>query len=154
MAIHKVDGDLLDHDAMCIAHQCNCVSEGASGIAGAIFDKFPYSDVYSDRTEPSKPGTIKICGNWGQPDRYVINMFSQYYPGTGNPDNDNKIHRIKWFAECLVKIGKIEGCKSVAFPYLIGCGLAGGDWVVYERVLERFAAKYPDIEVYIVKLED
>jgi hypothetical protein len=31
---------------------------------------------------------------------------------------------------------------SVAMPYLIGCGLAGGDWPTYHRVIEQWAEKY------------
>ena len=29
--------------------------------------------------------------------------------------------------------------ESVAFPYGIGCGLAGGNWEEYQAMLEEFA---------------
>jgi hypothetical protein len=31
---------------------------------------------------------------------------------------------------------------SVAMPYLIGCGLAGGDWPTYYRIIQQWAEKY------------
>ena len=36
---------------------------------------------------------------------------------------------------------------SIAFPEQIGCGLAGGDWGAYERMLEEFADANPDVRV-------
>ena len=40
---------------------------------------------------------------------------------------------------------------SIAFPEQIGCGLAGGDWGAYERMLEEFADANPDVRVYICR---
>ena len=28
--------------------------------------------------------------------------------------------------------------KVIYFPYKIGCGLAGGDWTEYKKMIERF----------------
>jgi hypothetical protein len=41
------------------------------------------------------------------------------------------------------------GAKSLAFPYGIGCGLAGGDWKVYETMLRDWAAAHPLINVVL-----
>ena len=33
-----------------------------------------------------------------------------------------------------------ERCKTtIAFPYKIGCGIGGGDWDIYKRLIEGFA---------------
>jgi hypothetical protein len=46
---------------------------------------------------------------------------------------------------------KIKGLKSIAFPWRIGCGIADGDWDYYQRLIEIFSNKMPDVEVFIVK---
>ena len=58
-----------------------------------------------------------------------------------------------YFKRCLGLIGdKIEGLESIAFPWQIGCGLAGGEWKVYEGMIKEFAESYPDVSVVIYKL--
>jgi hypothetical protein len=39
-------GDLLDATEQFIAHQCNCISQNAGGLAFYLFKKFPYANVY------------------------------------------------------------------------------------------------------------
>jgi len=41
-----VRGNILDATDPVIAHQCNCVSTKAAGLAAQIFDRFPLSDTY------------------------------------------------------------------------------------------------------------
>ena len=55
-----------------------------------------------------------------------------------------------WFQECLDAIGKLN-LKSVAFPYEIGCGLAGGKWACYDNMLQKFACENPETEVFICR---
>ena len=138
--ITVIKGDLLKSSEQYIAHQCNCVTRnGGSGLARAIFDTFPYADVYKNREEGTdKPGDIVIRGN-GEEQRYVIAMMSQVYPGGPNLyDIDSYANRKKYFQECLTKIAAISDIKSVAFPYNIGCGLANGKWEDYYDMLNIF----------------
>jgi O-acetyl-ADP-ribose deacetylase (regulator of RNase III) len=51
-----IDGNLLDFHASYIAHQCNCTSKGAKGLAKDLFAKFPQANVYARRKSPSSPG--------------------------------------------------------------------------------------------------
>lgn len=86
-----------------------------------MFDKFPYADVYSNRTNPDIPGTISIKGN-GVLERYIINLFGQYYPGSPkypNSDLDGTKTREKYFHKCLLEIAKIKNLDSIAFPFKI-----------------------------------
>jgi O-acetyl-ADP-ribose deacetylase (regulator of RNase III) len=139
--INIVYGSILDAKEKYIAHQCNCVTTHAAGVAKAIFDKFPYSDVYKDRTTLDELGTIKIMGN-GIEDRFIINMFAQYLPGHSKiPDHptDGLIARQRHFYSCLVKIAKIPDLESIAFPYGIGCSMGGGNWTYYSGFLGHFA---------------
>ena len=147
--------DLLNATTKYIAHQCNCTTtNNASGIAKSIFDKYPYSEIYTKRTQEDKPGTIQIFGD-GTPDkRFIINMFGQVNPGkpsTPKSPSDGYNIRELYFIRCLKEILKIKDLESIGFPYGIGCGLAGGDWKIYYALLEMFAKK-TEAEVILYKL--
>lgn len=157
MLIEK--GDLLQSKADFIAHQCNCITTKSKGLSSLIFEKFPYADIYSSRTKPDKLGTIIVCGSGQDNDpaqRYIINMLAQYYPGSSRYPRDSEERRLAAFQQCLdqiVQIPNISG-KCIAFPYGIGCGLAGGNWEKYENILSDWSCcvkeKY-DIIVHILK---
>jgi uracil-DNA glycosylase len=148
--------DLLGCDFIqLIAHQTNCVSKKGKGLSASISKKFPYADFYSDRIQPSTPGTIEVRGGGTPRDKFVCGMYAQYYPG-GSDDSrgDGALQRIEWFRGCLDKIKKIKNLRSIGFPYNIGCGLAKGDWKTYRLMLENFAKELgSNVEVYVVSLE-
>jgi O-acetyl-ADP-ribose deacetylase (regulator of RNase III) len=156
--VHFVKGNLLEAPEQYICHQCNCITDKALGLAKSIFTAFPYADVYTPRgqteSKKDKPGTIQIMGN-GKSQRYVINMFAQYYPGKpkiGITRVDLEGEREHWFAQCLDEIKHIQNLQSVAFPYQIGCGLAGGNWAWYYHMIEQFAQSVPHVRVAIYQL--
>jgi len=161
MTFKIVNGDLLESECTIIAHQCNCKTQSSAGLSKAIFTKFPYSDAYSERTNPDTPGTIDIRGN-GQDKRYVANMFAQYYPSFPKWKNDTAELRKQWFRKCLDYISgfiqenyiipeSLTENVSVGFPYLIGCGLAGGKWKDYENILKDWS-KTSQFDVIVYKL--
>jgi O-acetyl-ADP-ribose deacetylase (regulator of RNase III) len=151
MSLKIVQGDILESDAKYIVHQCNCVSASAGGLAGFLFEKYPYSDIYQERIQSNtihKPGDLYIRGN-GKDQRYVINAMAQVGPGEPRPNRkikdfwhyipDSAQARETYFSRCLQKIALIDNLETVAFPWKIGCGLAAGDWNRYLAVLEHFA---------------
>jgi uracil-DNA glycosylase len=140
------DTDIASVGSDAIAHQCYCTStkKTAKGLAKHLFEMFPDADVYSEREEDSTPGTIFVTSTKPK----VISLFAQYYPGEpSNRKKDTAANREGWFKEAL---RKVKGIKSIAFPYKIGCGLAKGDWSIYEAMIVDFAAKHPKIKVLIV----
>lgn len=70
-------------------------------------------------------------------------MFAQYNPGKPKPSKglddiidteDTSFNRSRWFTGCLDKIAKeLPNVFTFAFPYNIGCGLEGGNWVLYKK---------------------
>lgn len=146
--IRTINGDLLLAEDDYIAHQCNCVSKGSAGLAYYIFQKYPYANIYEQRTEPSTPGTIHIAKG----ERNIINMFGQYYPGGLNyPDSkkDGIKARESYFYSCLQEIAKIPDLKTLGLPYLIGCGIAQGNWDNYYKMIVDFADNNKNIGVTI-----
>lgn len=157
-SIQIVDGNLLESQAKYIAHQVNCVSHGAAGLAAELFARYPHANIYSRRVDSDskdEPGTIVISGN-GEGERFIINMMGQYYPGRPkyiDSELDGARARKRHFFHCLTRIAEIPDLESIAFPYGIGCGLAGGAWDEYRSLIEKFAAFVCDrASVSIIKL--
>lgn len=152
-----ISGDLLLAKEQYIVHQCNCLTAHSAGLAQMIFDKFPYSNSYQKRQDGSKniPGTIEIFGD-GKSQKYVINAYAQVYPGKPKYPNsslDGTHKRLYYFNQCLNEIKKIENLQSIAFPYKIGCNMAGGNWQDYLQLITSFAndVKAQNITVTIYK---
>jgi len=152
-----IEGDLLEADEKYIVHQANCVTTGAGGLAKYLFEKYPFSDIYSKRKKPDKPGHIIIKGD-GKKERFIINLMGQFYPGRSkyNEGDDGPKARQKYFFQGLLKIAEIENLESVAFPFMIGCGLACGDWDWYLKILNKFADSLDPkgIDVIIYRLPE
>lgn len=138
--LKTIIGDLLDAKEKYIVHQTNVTSHFAAGIAAAIFNKFPHSNIYSNRMEADIPGDIIICGN-GKDERYVVNLMGQYYPGgITNKAIDDEHARQQYFYSGLRKLAKVPNLESVAFNFKIGCGIAQGNWEWYKGTINNFAA--------------
>lgn len=75
-------------------------------------------------------------------------MFSQFQPGR----KDTSSMRLKWFQSCLICVEELSDLKSIAFPYGIGCGAAGGHWPHYLECIKEFASRNPHVDVRIYKL--
>ena len=131
-----VKGNILKAKEKYIAQQCNCITTHGAGLYKTIASKYPWSDFYKDRKDPDVPGTIRIDT---APDekRVVIHMLAQYKPGKPSK-NETRKEREKWFQHCLKEMEQID-TDCIAFPYCIGCGLAGGDWKVYLSLLKQFS---------------
>jgi O-acetyl-ADP-ribose deacetylase (regulator of RNase III) len=144
MSVSIVEGNILNSNAQYIIHQTNCVSFGFSGLANSIFEKYPESNIYKIRSELNtwhKPGHIYIVEK-------VINAMGQFFPGTPHSEvvdgiliNDTKEQRIEWFKMCLARILKLPNLQSIDFPWKIGCGLAGGNWDEYKKIINSFSKK-------------
>lgn len=150
------EGNVLDATEQFIVHQCNCESTYAKGLAQHLFDRFPFADVYRKRKSTKAvdtPGTIQTF--MPRPgERGVINLFGQIRPGPPKGSADDRKAREKYFTEALSLVKEIPGLRSLAFPYSIGCGLAGGDWDRYMAILEGFAAEVAPVRVAVYRYED
>jgi O-acetyl-ADP-ribose deacetylase (regulator of RNase III) len=158
MTANIVEGNLFDSDAQYIVHQCNCITWASAHLAGEVFRHYPWSDIYTQRKGTDyrdTPGEIIIRGN-GKDQRYVIAVLGQYYPGKPRYPNsklDGAEARKGYFFSGLKKIIEIPGLKSIAFPWGIGCGAAGGDWNFYHELIKKFAAAIPTVDVRIYHLK-
>ena len=72
-------------------------------------------------------------------------MNAQYNKGKPNDYDETYDDRLFWFQQCLNEISSIKDLKSIAFPYLIGCGMAGGEWNDYLEIIQNFANQIPEV---------
>lgn len=135
MITHK-KGNLLSAKEKVIAHQVNCFG-AAAGLAGAIFRKWPaaeqdYQQLIKRVPAKSLLGMAQFTGEQRDRARHVIcNLFGQYEPGPAyNPQ------RLEQALEMLGNTARIMKW-SVALPYKLSCGIAGGDWDEVLEIIER-----------------
>ena len=155
-----IAGDLLKIKNAYICHQCNCISTTGRGLAVDIFNKYPSANVYKRKhkfDDYSAVGTIEV---FDVDDNHVVNLYAQYRPSKIESGGGTRAFRKQWFKECLDElheylIANAHDHATVAFPYLIGCGLAGGNWNEYHALILDFAENISDVaKVVIVKRED
>ena len=166
MGITLIQGNVLDAKEDYILQQNCCTSLRASGLSMAIAKQFgvnPYKDrrPYAPRLnwacleDRPSPGSILISGK-------IVCMFAQYCHGRpgqlqdpssaqANGVKDTPAMRLAYFVRCLEAVSAIPNIQSVAIPHGIGCGLAGGDWIVYEKYIQKWSEKHPDIKVVLYK---
>ena len=149
--LYEVEGDLLDFaPKYYIGQQCNTTGYVAKGLSAVIFKQYPEANVY-------KKGTIRIPGTADIIGR-VVNLYGQVKAGKPSSNGDSKDDRVVYFIRSLddfynkARAIQPKGKILLALPKGVGCGLAGGDWNVYQKVIEEFDNSHPnDLVVLIVQ---
>ena len=152
MIIH-LQGNLLESDCDVIGHQCNCQMAYGAGIALQIKLKYPkaYQVFLSDDRKPEdKLGKYTIYDNLK--DKTIFNLYGQLDCGYGKVFTDYQAlrHALAGMMQWVILSESIYEIKlKVGLPYKIGCGLAGGDWEIVEKIIEEISNScYHDIYVY------
>lgn len=149
--------DQITTRAKFVCNLCDCVSIGNKGDKPVqdIFTKYGYANCYTDRvvTKKSIPGTLQIKGD-GKKNRYVINMFVQFYPGPPKYPNDNIIKRVEWFNNCLDKLLEISNAESISFPKDIGKYENNDYNERYLNKMDDFRKKYYLKNRQVIKIVD
>jgi hypothetical protein len=163
------EANLLDATEDFVVQQACCTACKPHGLSQVIALQWPWGNPYAKRVPMKKggntatektrdiPGTVGILGN-GKDERFVVCLFAQYamgkpgiYNSFGNPDS--KQDRERYFKQCLEDLANlIPPNSSLALPYKIGCGLAGGDWSNYEKLLGEWVSKHPTLQVVLYKI--
>ncbi len=123
-------------------HQVNCQGVMGSGIARQIRDQYPavYEAYLQFCRGKSPEELLGQCQLVELGSKTVANLFGQLHYGrepvqyTDYEGLRKSLVRLKTYAQ--------EKQLRVALPYLIGCGLANGDWKVVFPMLEDVFADY------------
>jgi O-acetyl-ADP-ribose deacetylase (regulator of RNase III) len=154
--IEEIQGDLLETDCQLIAHGVNCQGVMGSGVARALYEKWPrVKDFYLDYFTEFNAG-VEGENFLGQIDvlivdrktgQQVANCFTQqYYGGDGG-----RYLSYDALVDCMKRLYSYAnqfGIKEIAMPK-IGCGLAGGDWEIVKAILNSIFTDDFTIKVYI-----
>lgn len=141
--IKIIDGNLLEADVNFIIHSCNCQGIMGGGIARQIAQKWPRVakvDRDDDRTPEQKLGKYTECdvlrdGKFIT----VINLYGQL-----NISTSKRMTNYNALANGLERIKNdftLKGQK-IGFPYLIGCGLGGGNWTIVSTIIDEYMKDY------------
>lgn len=151
--IKYLTGNVLDSDAAVILHQVNCKGKMGAGLALQVRNRYPF--VYKQYTafcsnvehSSSLLGETLIVPI--NSEQCIANLFAQdgyaHYGFAASCLTDyNALRR------CLKVINRKYKGKKVALPYLLGCGLAGGDWNVVKKIIEE-ELKDCNVEIFSLK---
>ena len=174
-----VRGNLLDSTEQFIVQQTCCTAIKPHGLSACIAAKWPSCNPYSSRRKAKgnwaiaddrpTPGTIQLMDTDTDKGTTVICAFAQYCHGKpgvykhkdplGLPHTDSLEDRFRYFQDCLLQISTLLQTKptdtkqqTIAFPYRIGCGLAGGSWPRYEAELKAWSDANPAFDVKLYQL--
>lgn len=122
-----VIGNLLTQtDVPHIAHGCNCFCTMGAGVAKGIVALYP--EAYEADKETERGAFYKL-GDYSSAvckDKTVYNVYTQhgFDPKTVPVEYGSLYNGLLAVAYSVNALGK----RKFAIPYLMGCGLAGGDW--------------------------
>lgn len=140
--------DIFTVDCDIIAHQVNCRGVMGAGLAKQIRNKYPivYERYKNYCPDPALLGKVQVI-NTGTV--YVANLFAQ--EGFGR---DKRYTDYDALNNCLSKLRDYmveHDLHTLALPYGLGCGLAGGDWnKVYNIIKDVFDNEA--LVVYVCRL--
>lgn len=105
------------------------------------------SNAYPKKNLPDLFNDLPEFKGRGYKELLVINSYTQFYYGKNHSDGQEKPLDYEALTLCLRKINNKFKGKTIGLPYLIGCGLAGGDEL---RVLKIIEQELKDLNVIIV----
>jgi len=146
MITKYIKGDITETELKYIAHGVNCQNVMGSGVAKALFEKFPdvKKQYHSINNEiPPTLGHIQIVRTQK---KIIYNLFTQFDYGNGYRDGKRYIN-YSAIVDSLRKMCLLDIKGPVAIPK-IGCGLAGGNWEFVEQLINDTVGDSLEIWVY------
>ena len=158
-------GDLLDAKVDIIFHVTNCMGVMGAGIAYNIKNK--WTKVFNEyKKYVETNGSTNCLGTYQMVDitdyahtqaSQVVNIFGEYTPSRNKRaiEYDETLNALEMFRDDIIKTYKNDKKVVLGFPYLFGCGLAGGDWRIMKSIIFSVFEKYSDkVEIHFYKLKN
>lgn len=156
---NEIEGDLIELGVEgvfdVIVHGCNCMSTMGSGIAVKMARKFGCDKFEMESWGKSvhklgcidyKYFSLSTFGIWQNDEESqknnnktlcVVNAYTQYYYGRNHIDGDIKPIDYQALTLCMRKLNIVFKGKHIGFPYVIGCGLGGGDESIVINIIKK-----------------
>jgi len=119
-----------------IVHGCNCFNTMGAGIALSLKKKWPAvyaADNMTREGDKAKLGKFSsaLIKTVSGDNLLVINAYTQF-SFSRNKDVDYEA-----IATVFKEISHMYGHQAIGIP-AIGCGLAGGDWNIVEKLIDAY----------------
>lgn len=129
--------DILTVERGVIAHQVNCRGRMGAGLAKAIRKTWPIVYVlYRDEISYYGLGDCQVIPI--HKGLYVANLFGQI--DFGNTGVFTDYGALTKALSLAVEFAEKAGLE-LFLPFLLGCGLAGGDWKIVSKIIDDFAPR-------------
>lgn len=149
--IKHINGNIFNSDAEIICHQVNCQGKFGRGMAGQIKKIYPtaYEDYIKNTINCIKHyngDTSKLLGqvlfSEVRDHKFIAHLYGQNFYG-----KDGKVYTcypfLKIAMEKVRDYSIISHCNKIAIPHGIGCGNAGGDWNVVDKIIKEVFIDFP-----------
>lgn len=149
--LNIINGDLLEQNFDVIGHQANCLNIMGAGIALQIKNKFPNAfEVDRLVNQNNKYGNFSISRTQKP---YIANLYGQYAIGKiyNKMLKYDNLKALESALEGLLNYMSYDSLKTLGLPYMIGCGLAGGDWSKTFEMIKKLSKKHDNIDIYLVR---
>lgn len=151
MITKYIKDNILNTELKIIAHGCNCKNAMGSGVAKAIYEKYPevksryhrYCEgVLIQRGGKSEQllGDIQVIESKG---KTIVNCFTQLNYGYDGKRYLNYAALVECFKHLTVTFPNAR----IAIPK-IGAGLAGGNWEFIEELINDATGDNLEVWVY------
>lgn len=148
--INTIKADILsnldiNNQKTVILHGCNCFHTMGSGIAKYLKNKF--HQVYTADITQTIRGDRKKLGTFStaviSDNLHILNCYTQYYYG-----RDNRLYaEYEAIEKCMDTVAERYSTWEIRLPK-IGCGLAGGNWIVVEKIVDKTLGKFNALVYY------
>jgi len=136
--IQSYRGDIFEAPVDIIIHQTNCFNTMGTGIAKEIKKRYPRAaqvDRLTEKGDYKKLGLFTVAMPDAKQDRYIINLYGQFFYGRNKCYTDYKalkrgFENVRSWLESMEMIDAVVG-----IPFGIGCGNAGGDWKTVKEII-------------------
>jgi O-acetyl-ADP-ribose deacetylase (regulator of RNase III) len=151
MITKYIVGDITETELKYIAHGVNCQNKMGSGVAKALYEKFPdvkksYHEYFKGKVLGKKHLGILQYSYSDDETKVIINCFTQENYGY----DGNRYVNYKAIVDCFKLLRDGSKGRILAIPK-IGCGLAGGDWNFVEQLINDTVGD--DLEIWVYTLD-
>lgn len=121
-----------------MVHGCNCFHSFGKGFATIVKHKYPQAYTADKKTAKGSKAKLGTYTQVTTEDGIIINLYSQFHYGLGKVNCDYSAIK-----KGFISLNDEFKNKSVAIPK-IGAGLAGGDWLVIQKIINEVT---PDLNI-------
>lgn len=149
-----VDGNILTPNAedkmVIVCHQVNCKGVMGAGLAKQIMQTHPdVFNLYKDKCTQIQAGIgglgdVQYCCVLAEVGYMVANVFGQDGYGRNKRHTDYDALR-----KAFEHIAFFWPKATIRIPYMMGCGLGGGDWAIVSQIIEEtLVTAGVDVEIW------